>query len=130
MFDFDCGYINKPYCSLRPFDNCSPCPKFSCPPRCCPPFNPSCFPQPINPGCQFPHFPHCCTPCDGCHPNFWPQPCPPPFIPPPSPPKQSCTPFLNNFLWFYGGYRCGNRKSSPCNRNSHFLKDFINNKIN
>ena len=136
---FDCGYINKPYCSLRPFNNIPSCPKFSCPPPlgchnpsffphqdfcspfryCCPPF---CQP---NPPCQpcFPRFPkgHCPPFCQpdigfpGCH-----QPCNTCFSP-------------LNLLWFCGGLKCGQRRS-PCGINQRksrdFLKEFLNEKTN
>lgn len=88
--EFECGYINKPYCSLRPFSNIPSCPKFSCPPPlgchnscgnpCYPPNN--CCP----PNCHQPNnwcwnndnwFPHCCPP----HQDFCrPSPCCPPFF--------------------------------------------------
>ena len=124
MFNFDCGYINRPYCSLRPFDNFSPCPKFSCPPpfnRCTYPYNPP-FQPPFCDGFQSPY---CCTHY-GCQQPFPPfqRPCPPPL--PPHRPPCGFPPMLNNLMWFYGGFRCGSQKGRDhCGLQPNLLRDFI-----
>lgn len=129
MNEFECGYINKPYCVLRPFNNCPSCPKFSCPP----PLN--CH-NPCNPPFHnhFSHFPYCCPPhqdftppnCNPCQHHHNPcQPCQPFDC-------QPFNPFMSNLIWFYGGYRCGNKKS-PCQSRcsqSDLFKNFIKDKIN
>ena len=132
--DFECGYINRPYCALRPFDNVPCCPKFSCPPplnchfphnqhfpynQCCGPF-PYCCP-PYNNFCQ-PHFP--CQPhCSPCQPNF---PCQQPCQPFPNP---CCSP-LNSLLWFCGGFRCGQRQHRCLPQHPNFFKEFLNKAVN
>lgn len=135
--EFECGYVNRPYCSLRPFSNTPICPIFSCPkPNLCHPphpFQPR-FPEFFPPQSQFPkfsqdcfHHPYCCMPdCFPVNPPF--NPCPPscnpcpPFPCPPScnhppcnpcrPPCNPCPPRCNplsSFVWFYGGLRCGKK---------------------
>ena len=102
MFDncnrFECGYINKPYCNLRPITSITPCPRFSCPP-------PNCFDCPPN--CCVPD---CfdCPPCN-CSPNF------------PCPPQQcNCQPCINpNLIWFLGGFIFG-RNSNRFSGNEEF----------
>lgn len=135
--DFDCGYINKPYCSLKPFDNNTICPKFSCPqpnlcnpnhhnpkhsfyryPHCC---LPDCFPInpphcPPHPHSHLPHCPPHCFPRPDYpirpHPNYPDYPNYPTHPRPPVYPPKKCSPcnLLNNFIWFYGGFRCGKKK--------------------
>ncbi len=127
MNEFECGYINKPYCALRPFSNCPSCPKFSCPPplNCHNPCSSPCFHNNCSP------FPFCCPPHqDFCQPPF--QPCQPfPCNPCQSFPCNPCQPLpcnrpvdcfqpcnpMNSLIWFYGGYRCGNKRS--CHSNTH-----------
>lgn len=140
--DFECGYINKPYCSLRPFNNIPSCPKFSCPPplRCQQPFNSRfdnrnrCFD-----GCN--PYPYCCPRYDYCQPSFPYDPCCEPCRP--CRPRPCCFP-LNNLLWFFGGFKCGNRggdrRRDRCNERNferrekycdkpNFFKNFLNEKI-
>ena len=105
---FDCFYVNRPYCSLRPMSSITPCPHFSCPPPC-------------N---VFPPFDGCC-PQNFCSPQFN---CPQQFC---RPPQFNCwtgprrEPNLN-LIWFLGGYRCGkNQGSNIVPRNFeqfHFLR--------
>lgn len=136
--EFDCGYINKPYCALRPFSNIPSCPKFSCPPslRCKQPhsFFPynnccSCYPYCSPPFCQpnlpLPYFP-----------NFQPHIPSEPFCQPNNiVPKNNqsfsnpcCSPL--SLLWFYGGFRCGQKRNLCKIPHNNFLKEFLKEKIN
>ena len=111
---FDCNYVNKPFCDLRPISNCQPNLRFSCPERNCNCWNPtqndfwqksfwqsnSFWP---NQSCCFPaqNFPknNCCWNNQKCFPqhNFcWPQ-------------QGFCNP---NLIWFLGGYKFGSNCSN------------------
>lgn len=121
-YRFECGYINKPYCSLRPISCITPCPRFSCPP----PFH---FTS-DNCGCgcgnnsfcdyNFNNLPYwnnnlgcnCNNGCNNFHQNF-PYCCPPwnninnPCC------KPRCNFCMNpNLLWFLGGINCGKNLSN------------------
>lgn len=112
--EFECGYLNKPYCSLRPFSNIHCCPKFSCPPplKCQNPCHNSPCCEPCNPNC------HCCPQFDFCPSKFPCDPCCQPCFSPcdcfsscnPCKPNPCCFP-LNNLLWFFGGFNCGKKKN-------------------
>ena len=112
---FDCNYVNKPFCDLRPISNCQPNLRFSCPERNCNCWNNNsncCWQNGFWPSNNFWPNQNCCFQGNNVFPRNWNwnnQ----RFFPNSQNycwPQQS---FYNpNLFWFLGGYKLGSNCSN------------------